>query len=90
METSLIKRSIIVRSHKTSVSFEDPFWTAVKEITDFKGLTLRELVSQIDILRKHNNLSSAIRLFVLDHYASRAPTREAVGMEDEAELAIPG
>jgi predicted DNA-binding ribbon-helix-helix protein len=73
MQTSVVKRSIIVGGHKTSVSLEDPFWEAVKEIAGLKGVTLAELVSQIDTDRQRSNLSSAIRLFVLDHYVCRAP-----------------
>ena len=73
METSVVKRSIVVRGHKTSVSLEDPFWDSVKEIAGLKGMTLAEFVSQIDTGRERSNLSSAIRLFVLDHYVSRAP-----------------
>ena len=90
MEKSLVKRSIVVRGHKTSVSLEDPFWIAIKEVASFKSLTTSELVSQIDTDRKHSNLSSAIRLFVLDHYMSRAPTREAVGMEIKEGAGVSG
>ena len=73
METSVVKRSIVIGDHKTSVSLEDSFWGAMKEIAGLKGATLSELISQIDTDREHSNLSSAIRLFVLDHYMSRAP-----------------
>jgi predicted DNA-binding ribbon-helix-helix protein len=72
METSIVKRSIVVGGHKTSVSLEDPFWDAMKEIASLKGMTLSGLISQIDTDRDHINLSSAIRLFVLDHYMSLA------------------
>ena len=76
MKTSIVKRSIIIGGHKSSVSLEDPFWDAMKEIAALNGTTLTQLVSQIDGNREHNNLSSAIRLFVLDHYRSRAPAHE--------------
>jgi predicted DNA-binding ribbon-helix-helix protein len=72
MKTSIVKRSIIIGGHKTSVSL----WDAMKEIAALNGTTLTQLVSQIDGNREHNNLSSAIRLFVLDHYRSRAPAHE--------------
>lgn len=84
METSVVKRSIMVGGHKTSVSLEDPFWDAVKEVAVFQNLTLRELVSQIDIDREHSNLSSAIRVFVLDHYMSRALMRAPKASGSEA------
>jgi predicted DNA-binding ribbon-helix-helix protein len=76
MKTSIVKRSIIIGGHKSSVSLEDPFSNAMKEIAALKGTTLIQIVSQIDENRGHNNLSSAIRLFVLDHYRSLAPAHE--------------
>jgi predicted DNA-binding ribbon-helix-helix protein len=84
METSVVKRSIMVGGHKTSASLEDPFWDAVKEVAVFQNLTLRELVSQIDIDREHSNLSSAIRVFVLDHFMSRALMRPPKASGSEA------
>jgi predicted DNA-binding ribbon-helix-helix protein len=74
MKSPVIKRSIIVAGHKTSVSLEDEFWTALKEIAGDRNVTLSDLVSTIDTGRRQGNLSSAIRLFVLDHYRSSAST----------------
>jgi predicted DNA-binding ribbon-helix-helix protein len=68
MKSSVVKRSIVVAGHKTSVSLEDAFWRGLKEIASSRGLTLSELVAVIDSGRAQGNLSSAIRLFVLDHY----------------------
>jgi predicted DNA-binding ribbon-helix-helix protein len=68
MKSLIVKHSVIIRGHKTSVSLEKAFWTALKEIADLRGITMTFLVSSIDAERKHANLSSAIRLFVLDHY----------------------
>jgi predicted DNA-binding ribbon-helix-helix protein len=65
MKTSVIKRSIVIDGHKTSVSLEDEFWNGLKEIALGQQVTLSELVRQIDDGRGTNNLSSAIRLFVL-------------------------
>jgi predicted DNA-binding ribbon-helix-helix protein len=67
----VVKRSIIVAGHKTSVSLEDAFWKAVKEIASVHGTTVSNLVSSIDTRREHGNLSSAIRLYVLDFYRDR-------------------
>lgn len=61
-----------VRGHKTSVSLEEEFWHAVKEIFGFRNITVSELVAEIDSNRQQGNLSSAIRLFVLDHFKTRA------------------
>jgi len=67
MKSSIVKRSIVIDGHKTSVSLEDAFWTDLKNIVNTQQKTLSELVTQIDKTRE-GNLSSAIRLFVLDHF----------------------
>ena len=81
MKSPVIKRSIVIAGHKTSVSLEDAFWKGLKDIADDRNVTLSDLVSSIDTDRQHGNLSSAIRLFVLDHYQARtsvhADTRPA-------------
>jgi predicted DNA-binding ribbon-helix-helix protein len=71
MKTSVAKRSIAVAGRKTSVSLEDAFWTTLKKIADGRHLTLSELVAAIDNKRQRGNLSSAIRLFVLDFYRNQ-------------------
>ncbi len=73
MKSSIIKRSIIIAGHKTSVSLEDAFWKALKEIAIERDMTLSDLVAGIDSGRRHGNLSSAIRLFVLEFYRSQLP-----------------
>ena len=72
MISTVVKRSIVLAGHKTSVSLEDAFWEGLKDIAKTKRKTLSDLVGSIDIDREHANLSSAIRLFVLDHYQARA------------------
>jgi predicted DNA-binding ribbon-helix-helix protein len=71
MKSPVIKRSIVIAGHKTSVSLEDAFWGALKEIAVGRNKTLSDLVAEIDTGRPHGNLSSAIRLFVLDHYRAK-------------------
>ena len=68
MKSPVVKRSIVIAGHKTSVSLEDAFWKGLKDIANGRELTLSDLVASIDTDRHHGNLSSAIRLFVLDHY----------------------
>jgi predicted DNA-binding ribbon-helix-helix protein len=68
MKSPVVKRSIVVAGHKTSVSLEEAFWKGLKEIATGRDLTLSDLVATIDTDRRNGNLSSAIRLFVLDHY----------------------
>jgi len=67
-KSPVVKRSIVIAGHKTSVSLEDAFWDALKEIAIVRSATLSEVVAGIDASRSQGNLSSAIRLFVLDHY----------------------
>ncbi len=78
MKSPVVKRSIVIAGHKTSVSLEDAFWKGLKEIAAARGLTLSDLVSKIDSERRHGNLSSAIRLFVLDHYRSQVGAQPEV------------
>ena len=68
MKSTIIKHSIVVGGHKTSVSLEEPFWNALKEIAYSRLLSLPELVTAIDACREHGNLSSAVRLFVLREF----------------------
>ncbi|MFZ0844931.1 MAG: ribbon-helix-helix domain-containing protein [Pseudolabrys sp.] len=71
MKSPVVKRSIVIAGHKTSVSLEDAFWKGLKEIANGQDLTLSDLVASIDTDRRHGNLSSAIRLYVLDHYRAQ-------------------
>ena len=71
MKSPVIKRSIVIAGHKTSVSIEDAFWTALKEIALARRQSLAELIGAIDGARRGRNLSSAIRVFVLDYYRGR-------------------
>jgi predicted DNA-binding ribbon-helix-helix protein len=70
MKSSISKRSIIIDGHKTSVSLEDAFWQALRDIAKNRGETLSCLVGSIDANRQQGNLSSAIRLFVLGVYCN--------------------
>ena len=68
MKSPVVKRSIVIAGHKTSVSLEDAFWTALKDIASAREVTLSDLVASVDTDRRHGNLSSAIRLFVFSHF----------------------
>jgi predicted DNA-binding ribbon-helix-helix protein len=71
MNSPVIKRSIVIAGHKTSVSLEDAFWQGLKNIAVERRTTLSDLVASIDSRRRQGNLSSAIRLFVLDRFQAR-------------------
>lgn len=72
MKSPVVKRSIVIAGHKTSVSLEDAFWKGLKDIAIGRHITLSDLVASIDSERRHGNLSSAIRLFVLDHFQAQS------------------
>jgi predicted DNA-binding ribbon-helix-helix protein len=71
MKSPVVKRSIVIAGHKTSVSLEDAFWKGLKEIAMGRDLTLSQMVAAIDSERAQGNLSSALRLFVLDHFRAQ-------------------
>jgi predicted DNA-binding ribbon-helix-helix protein len=66
MKSSIVKRSIVIDGHKTSVSLEDAFWTVLKDVAHAECVTVSKVVADIDKRRKLGNLSSALRLFVLE------------------------
>lgn len=70
MKSLVLKRSVVIAGHKTSVSLEDAFWKDLKEIANARKVTLSDLVGTIDADRTHANLSSAIRLFILNFYCT--------------------
>jgi predicted DNA-binding ribbon-helix-helix protein len=83
MKSSVIKRSIVVAGRKTSVSLEDGFWNALKEIAGGRDATLSDLVAIIDADRQHANLSSAVRLFVLGFYRDQISAPEAYHQQQD-------
>jgi predicted DNA-binding ribbon-helix-helix protein len=71
MKSKVVKRSIVIAGHKTSVSIEEAFWQGLKDIAAERTMTLSDLIGAIDSERQHGNLSSAIRLFVLERYQAK-------------------
>jgi predicted DNA-binding ribbon-helix-helix protein len=63
-----LKRSIAIGRHKTSISLEDAFWLSLKEIAAHERISVGQLVNRVDTDRDHANLSSALRIYVLEHY----------------------
>ena len=86
MKSPVVKRSIVIAGHKTSVSLEDAFWASLKDIAGTRNMTLSELVASIDADRRQGNLSSAIRLYVLDHFRLQSKSRVAEGRETGTRL----
>ena len=73
MKSQVVKRSVVIAGHKTSVSLEDAFWNGLKEIAVGRDMTLSGLAATLDTGRQYGNLSSAIRLFVLNFYRDQVP-----------------
>ena len=59
------KRSVSIRGHATSISLEDPFWTALRNLAKQKEISIAELITRIDANRS-TGLSSAIRVYILE------------------------
>lgn len=69
------KRSLTVAGHRTSISLEDEFWQAAKQIAAERSISVAQLIATIDERRPDPNLSSAIRVFVLEHFQKHAAKR---------------
>jgi predicted DNA-binding ribbon-helix-helix protein len=70
-DAGVVKRSVAIAGHRTSVSLEAPFWDALKDIAAVRGASVQALVGEIDAGRGGANLSSAIRVFVLREVRGR-------------------
>ena len=87
MPTTVKKRSVVVSGHRTSISLERIFWDCLRDIAAHRGLTINQLVSEIDAGRS-GNLSSAIRVYVLG-WAMEGRFLPATHDADDAEATRP-
>jgi len=85
LRSRVVKRSLVVGGHKTSVSLEDAFWHELRAIAQKLNVHLSQLVGSIDSERQHNNLSSALRLFVFE-YCTREKSGEGLSPDLQAIL----
>lgn len=79
----VIKRSITINGHNTSICLEDQFWDGLREIANEKNETVEDIVSRLDNRRKRANLSAHLRCFILEHYQQKYEAqqiRKAVGL----------
>jgi predicted DNA-binding ribbon-helix-helix protein len=83
VKSLVLKRSVVIAGRKTSVCVEEEFWNSVKEIAGERNITVMQLVREIDANREHDNLSSAIRLFVIGVYRDRIDFAKAGTAEPE-------
>jgi predicted DNA-binding ribbon-helix-helix protein len=70
--TDLVKRSVSIAGHATSVSLETPFWDALRAIAQAEGVTLAGLIARVDAGRAGRNLSSELRVYVLESVRMQA------------------
>ena len=82
MDSSLIKRSVRVEGQRIDVSIEALFWSSLEEIARDQATTTSKLVASIEARRGHASLSSAIRVYVIDHFQTQVETRD--DMDDDA------
>lgn len=76
MGAGILKRSVSIAGHRTSISLEEPFWDALRAIAAQRSLSVQALIGRIDAARGEQNLSSAIRVFVLENL------RESLSRQD--------
>jgi predicted DNA-binding ribbon-helix-helix protein len=66
MSAGIVKRSVSIAGHRTSISLEQPFWEGLRKIAEREAVSIQALIGRIDAERGEQNLSSAIRVFVFD------------------------
>ena len=69
---NMVKRSVVIGWHKTSVSLEQPFWDVVREIAAAEAITVSAVLRRVDAARAQANLSSLVRVYVLQQVRARA------------------
>jgi predicted DNA-binding ribbon-helix-helix protein len=72
MKSAIVKRSVIIDGHKTSVSLEADFWVGLRDIAESRGVAVSSLLHAIDTGRDNANLSSSIRVYVFEYFRSLA------------------
>jgi predicted DNA-binding ribbon-helix-helix protein len=79
MGSGIVKRSVAIAGHRTSISLEEPFWDALRDMAEQDTLSVQALIGRIDTARGDQNLSSAIRVFVLKRLLAAASPPGNVG-----------
>ena len=81
--SGVVKRSLSIQGHRTSISLEEEFWQVLKAMADERGVSLAALVTEVDQARSRVNLSSALRVHVLRHALSQTQDPSATRAETE-------
>ena len=90
MSDGIVKRSVSIAGHRTSVSLEGPFWDALRSIAEAQSRSVQSVIGEIDAARGRQNLSSAIRVFVLRTVQDRAESPAGRSQADPARPQPPG
>jgi len=72
MKSAIVKRSVVLNGHKTSVSLEQQFWDIVRLLAAREQITVSALLRLVDDARTQSNLSSAVRVYVLEQVRAQA------------------
>src|SRR5262249_40547090 len=85
LTTGISKRSLVLNGHKTSISLEDTFWDALKQMAHEKNQTAAQAVAAIDQAREGGNLSSAVRVAIFEYFVrmNGAPTQAPAAAESD-------
>ena len=84
MGTGIVKHSVSIAGHRTSISLEEPFWDALRRTAEARAVSVQSLIGRIDAERGEQNLSSAIRVFVLRTLQEGASPPDSAGSPAEA------
>jgi predicted DNA-binding ribbon-helix-helix protein len=90
MKSPVVKHSVNLNGRKTSVSVEDAFWEGLKEVAGKRLMTVADLIANIDATRQQPNLSSAVRVFVLEYYRSQALNEGGGGLQEATPTPLNG
>jgi predicted DNA-binding ribbon-helix-helix protein len=90
MNSSVKKRSIVIGKHNTSISLEDNFWACLRQIARERATTASKLIGMLDAKRNGANLSSMIRVFVLNHYCNNVASNQILSNLPVSDISLTG
>jgi predicted DNA-binding ribbon-helix-helix protein len=91
MKSLVMKRSVVIAGHRTSVSLEEAFWKSLEEIASYQNMTVSTLIAAIDSERHYGNLSSTIRSFVINFYREQLDIQErSEALQEAIGRSVPG
>jgi len=82
MNSTLVKRSVVIAGHRVDIRIEGLFWISLEEIARAEATTMSRLVATIDAGRDGTDLISAIRVYVIDHFMARVENLDSLDDDD--------